>query len=52
MYVVEYAGYNDGMPNEYGKYTGQEQGLRELAQCRKDNPKVEWRLIKIIEDFA
>lgn len=52
MYVVEYAGYNDGMPNEYGKYNTQEQALRNLIECRKDNPKVKWRLIKIVEDFA
>jgi hypothetical protein len=52
MYAVEYAGFNDGMPNEYGRYNTEEHALSSLIECRKDNPKVKWRAIKIIENFA
>ncbi len=52
MYVIEFEGYNDGVPYESWRTDDLEVALSGVAKERQNNDKVKWRVIQIVEDFA
>lgn len=51
-FLVEVEGYNDGHPYVVSKHTNQEDASLALKDFVTNNPKVRYRLIEVIVDFA
>lgn len=51
-YRIEVEGYNDGLPYEEGQHTSCVKADEDIKRRRKENPKVRFRLIEVIEDFS
>lgn len=51
MYVIELEGHNDGYPYEEERWTDSVVARERLEALRLKNPKVRWRLIKIVKDY-
>lgn len=51
-YIVEMEGYNDGHPYFVSRHAGAGAAHRSAKEHRESNPKVRYRIIHVLEDFA
>lgn len=49
-YVIEYMGYNDGLPYEDASTSSLKDAERIYESLRKDSPKVGYRLIQVLKE--
>ena len=52
MFVIEFEGFNEGVPYEQERFQGDEESaIKRLEKFQTENPRVRWRLIEIKKDF-